>query len=500
MTEAMTEQEVLAEERYAQALLSGVSRPRQIIPQQRRVVMIGAGIVNLVTALALAKRQYNISIYDQGPAPDETGTTWRDFGATFGGADGRIYSFNEARHHHVSYPPANTPFRLGISDGGWLSCPKDALSLGGWAWIDAFESVPSWLAQRYNTDIVRFNKDSYVGWQTLRREHAELFESAGFREPLYRVYQSAEKFQKARRNEAALGAVLQEFAQEQIPGELPALAEATSAGHIAGILKVVGFSVNSHVFARTLVRLLTAYGVHFHWRRRMTAVSSDVDGRVRGVDVDGERIEASDYVLSLGAYGLCIPGLEPVQSQVGSVIGMWRTLPNAKPRLEVPLKVGRKGFASDSAAEGANVIPGVDRHGASVLHCSSGHGFIGMDPSRVEVEALEELACCVDETAASLFPDKYAQARADGALDELPRYCVRPWTPSGLGLFGVQPTRGEGVLIYTGGHNTGGFAQSPEVAQAVVAALAGDRHPMHWLYHPRRCVGFLRNPACEDWE
>ena len=199
--------------------------------------------------------------------------------------------------------------------------------------------------------------------------------------------------------------------------------------------------------------------------------------------MDGERIKASDYVLSLGAYGLCILGLEPMQSQIGSVIGMWRTLPNAKPRLEVPLKVGRKGFASDGAAEGANVIPGIDRHGTSVLHCSSGHGFIGMDPSRVEVQALEELARCVDETAASLFPDKYAQARADGALDELPRYCVRPWTPSGLGSFGVQPTRGEGVLIYTSG-----FAQSPKVAQAVAAALAGDRHPICWLYHPRRCA------------
>lgn len=121
----------------------------------------------------------------------------------------------------------------------------------------------------------------------------------------------------------------------------------------------------------------------------MTTVSSDVDGRVCGVDVDGERIEASDYVLSLGAYGLGISGLDPMQSQIGSVVGMWRTLPNARPRLEVPLKVGREGFASDGAAEGAKVIPGIDRHGMSVLHCSSGNGFIGMDSSRVEVRALE---------------------------------------------------------------------------------------------------------------
>lgn len=499
MTEAIMEREVLAEERYTQTLLSSAPRPRPVRPRQRRVVMVGAGIVNLVTALALAKRQYKVLIYDQGPAPDEAGVTWRDFGATFGGADGRIYSFNEARHHHVSYP-ANIPFRLGISDGGWLSYPKDMLLSCEQAWIDVFESVPSWLAKRYNADIIRFNKDSHVGWRVLRREHAELFESAGFREPLYRVYQSPEKFKKARRNEAALGAVLQELAPEQISEELPALAEAMSAGHIAGALKVVGFSVNSHVFARMLVRLLTEYGVHFHWRRRMTGVSSDATGRVRGVDVDGERIEAHDYVLSLGAYGLHIPGLEPMQSQVGAVIGMWRTLPNTKPRLEVPLKVGRKGFASDGAAEGANVIPGIDHHGTPVLHCSSGHGFIGMNPSRVEVRALEELVRCVDETVASLFPDKYAQARAAGALDELPRYCVRPWTPSGLGLFGMKPTREGGILIYTGGHNTGGFAQSPEVAQAVIAALAGDRHPMHWLYHPRRCAGFLRKPTCKDSE
>lgn len=121
-------------------------------------------------------------------------------------------------------------------------------------------------------------------------------------------------------------------------------------------------------------------------------------------------------------YGLCISGLEPMQSQIGSAIGMWRTLPNAKPRLEVPLKVGRKGFAS----EGVNVIPGIDRHGTSVLHYSSGHGSIDMDSSRVEAQTLEELTRCVDEIAVSLFPDQYAQAWAAGALDELPCYCVRP--------------------------------------------------------------------------
>ncbi len=110
----------------------------------------------------------------------------------------------------------------------------------------------------------------------------------------------------------------------------------------------------------------------------------------------------------------------------------------------------------------------------------SGHGFLGMDPSNV------------DATAIDLFPDKYAQARAAGALDALPCYCVRPWTLSGLGLFGVQSTRTGGILVYTGG-----FAQSPVVARAVAAALTGERRPRRRLYRPERCTGFLRPAAPE---
>ena len=65
------------------------------------------------------------------------------------------------------------------------------------------------------------------------------------------------------------------------------------------------------------------------------------------------------------------------------------------------------------------------------------------------------------------------------------RACVRPWTATGLGIFESTGTDRDGSFIITGGHNTGGFAQAPAVAMAVLAAIERRSHPMHTLYHPK---------------
>ncbi|WP_217189303.1 hypothetical protein [Streptomyces buecherae] len=69
---------------------------------------------------------------------------------------------------------------------------------------------------------------------------------------------------------------------------------------------------------------------------------------------------------------------------------------------------------------------------------------------------------------------------------------MRPWTATSLGLYHVEarqprtaPQQG-GLFIVTGGHNTGGFAQSPAIGRAVLASVCGASHPMHTLYHPDR--------------
>jgi D-amino-acid dehydrogenase len=41
-------------------------------------------------------------------------------------------------------------------------------------------------------------------------------------------------------------------------------------------------------------------------------------------------------------------------------------------------------------------------------------------------------------------------------------------------------------MVIATGHNTGGFAQAPVVAEAVGMTLLGSRHPMQWKYWPDR--------------
>ena len=87
------------------------------------------------------------------------------------------------------------------------------------------------------------------------------------------------------------------------------------------------------------------------------------------------------------------------------------------------------------------------------------------------------------------LPRHERRARREGRLRRLERICVRPFTSTGLGIFEVQPAAGGGRTVITGGHNTGGFAQAPAVAESVRAVLCGEDPPMRELYDPERGLG-----------
>jgi glycine/D-amino acid oxidase-like deaminating enzyme len=461
----------------------------------RDIAMVGCGIVNLVTAYYLVREGYRVAAYDTGPDPS-LAYDWHQHGCTFGGSDARIFSLNEGRHHHhkgyTITQETNTQFQRSIADDGWLSLARAEHSEADCRWIQRFERVPQWLSGRFDKDIISFNRESLGLWRRMMSESPELFLDIGFHDGLLRLYATPQKFDRARQSEKSIGAVLYEIDPQVLAEQFPSLQEGVHAGRVAGALAVEGFSLNIHKLGRALVSYLERMGAAFYWNTKVDGVARDNVGRVTGLKIGPETVTASHYILSAGAF--CKSLLEGFAShtKVAPVVGMWITLPDTAPRLDRPLKISRSGYASAGAAEGANVIAGTDATGRNVIHISSGHGYIGIDAKRPDPEAMADLARAVHETAQHFFPSKYNLAREMGMIPKFDRYCIRPWTTSGLGLFETAEAHDDGLAIVTGGHNTGGFAQAPSVAQAVVAAFRGKDHPMHTLYHPRRFSDFIQ--------
>lgn len=308
---------------------------------------------------------------------------------------------------------------------------------------------------------------------------------------LLRVYQTEASFAAAQRLESHLGSCHEVLTNDTLVQMQPCFTEAIAQNAISGALRVEGFSLNIKSFSRNLIHLLRSKGVRFRWNVSVDAICRDDTGRVNGLRIGADTVQATNIVICPGAYAALSCGSLEALSDIAAMVGMWITLPNEERPLTAPLKVRRRGFAASEAAEGANIIPGRDSCSRPVIYCSSGHGFVGAKPESVMSSDLHELLTCIKETSRDLFPDKYAEAEHRGMLDVEPEYCVRPWTSSGLGVFDRLETTNGGQLILTGGHNTGGFAQAPSVAHAVRMALQGEVPEMAEIYHPKRAHAFL---------
>lgn len=459
----------------------------------RQVALVGCGIVNLITAYYLLQSGYRITLHDGAPDP-RIAPNRSALGCTHGGDDARMFSLSETRHHfnhgYAAQEDQYETFFRGLGEHGWLCCDYHSLNGNDNLWRSDFENVPAWLTAVFNDEIISFNQESRPYWEELQRAEPGLFTDVGYIDRVIRVYSTKTQLEKAILNENRIGSFIKVIDSGTLGNDCVALKEAVDAGEIAGAIEVVGFTVNIHKFSKKLLNLLEQTGAEFHWNSRVERVERQA-GVVCGLVTENGFIEADHYVLSPGAYGNgLLRGLQ-CENKIASVIGMWLRLPNLEPKLNASLKITRSGYAADSAAEGANVIVGVDEHGNSIIHVSSGHGYVGENPNNISAAHIDDLFRVVEETAQRYLPSYYAAAQKSGLLRESIKYCVRPWTASGLGLFETTQTAAGGLLIVTGGHNTGGFAQSPSTAYAVLSALRGEAHAMHRAYHPNRLNSFL---------
>lgn len=477
--------------RHAESVAS--SRPRawlSCLPHapKRRVLLVGCGVVNLVTALHLVQAGYAVSILESGPIP---GTPTAIPRCSWSGGDGRIFSWNEARHHLRGRTPnvAARAFRRPITEGGWLCARPESLTAQDQRWIERYDQTAPWLRDVYHDDIIAMNRDSDPYWRALRETVPSVFAEVGLQTTLYRVYPDAARFAKAEREERAIGAFKRRL--ERIALEVPSLGKAVDNGNVFAAIEVQGFGLNIHRFARALLGYLEEQGVVVHWSTPADRIAFDSLGNVEGVWSGTRLFQADHFVVSPGVGGAQFLKGSTSGPQVAAMLGVWVSIPRPDGVEVPPMKVSRDGFASDESAAGANVIPGYAPNGAPVLHISAGHGFLGENAASADERETEAMFAAVEETARSLFPDWYEAAQRSGQLRESRSCCIRPWTPTCLGLFETLPTSEGGVFAIAGGHNTGGFAQSPQVAQAVLAALGGSSHPMHRLYHPERLDTFL---------
>jgi glycine/D-amino acid oxidase-like deaminating enzyme len=175
---------------------------------------------------------------------------------------------------------------------------------------------------------------------------------------------------------------------------------------------------------------------------------------------------------------------------IQGVLGCWLSLPNDRVGLDISLKVARRGHVT----EDANVTVSRNGKGTPILELGSGYGWTGADPANIDEDELERLYSGVADTARILFPGAFEAGGGESGLRATRRFCVRPWTASNLGVFETLPAR-RGLCVVTGGNNTGGFAQAPVIAEAVVHAVTGKDHPMHSLYHPLRARDVLGAPG-----
>lgn len=97
------------------------SRKSQNTSGTRRILLVGAGIVNLMTALKLRQAGHDVRVIDAANEPGGD-AAWQEQGCTFGGGNARRFSFFETRNHFLNLGQNLThpSLRLPLEQGGWL--------------------------------------------------------------------------------------------------------------------------------------------------------------------------------------------------------------------------------------------------------------------------------------------------------------------------------------------------------------------------------------------
>ena len=454
------------------------------------VMLVGAGIVNLLTAEYLASRGLRVHVIDRSPDPRSC-TDWTQLGATTGGGNARMFTYTEADIYNDTgsdsevYGDMHSIFNKTASNGGWSLKKPEGFDAAELDWVEAFNRLPPWLARKFKEDMYGVNREAGRLWDDLIERHQDLFEDCTFRKDILRVYAEESALKAALELHSAYNMLVSKDSSEGVLSAHPELRTAAESEHLAGGFFVRGFTVNIHPFYAKLMDRITALGGMFSFDCDVQQIRRDTSGKVTSLQSSLGLLEADHYVLSPGVSGNALLKGTASENMIQGVIGVWLQLPNTDGRLQQSMKIHRRGHL----VEDINVTVATDaKDGTDVLMLGGGYGYVGLGSVSPNSPELASLFAELEQVAQIYFPEPYAVAKADHSLwpGGQRKYCVRPFTATGLGLFERLPTATGGQLIIVGGNNTGGFAQGPAIAQAVWRSIMGEDDPIHALFHPSR--------------
>ncbi len=393
----------------------------------KRVIVLGAGVVGLATAYALARRGYAVTVIDGAPGPGVGG-------ASFGNGAQLSYAYTDAlaspslRRQLPKLLLGRDPaFRLRLQ-------PSAPFVLWG---LELLRNTTQRMYEENTLAVLELALESRAALEGLMTKHTIAFSFR--RSAKAHLYCDEKVFEKARKSiklKQSLGVDQESLSPGEAMEREPALRyyKGTLVGAVWSPHEQVG---DSHLFCQGLAEILAAdYGVSFMYGTSVERLKV-VTGRVSALVTNSEEIPATTVVVALGSSTPALLATAGIRVPIWPLQGYSVTLPATDETPDVSI--------TDTANK--------------VVFCRLG--------DRVRIAGLADIGRMSPAFRQSRLDDLVRSARAafpsaaDYEADHRAWTGLRPMTPSSRPIIGesriagVFMNCGQGMLGWTSAMGSG---------------------------------------------
>lgn len=400
--------------------------------KKNKIIVVGAGITGLMTALTLHDK-YNLMIIDAGPDPRIND---HKSGATYSGMDARHISFTETSPWTYKY--RHELIMTDTRENGWLCIPKNKLGLLEKKWISEFQNTTkkNYVHDRNTSKVIELNKKGILLWEALQKKYK-------FLKPVVNtnvmpiICRKKEDLHSEFKFESNLDIRVQLYEKMALPASLlPFRQQLKNLGNI-GYFTLYGQAYLIQTLCSHIIDYLESKGTKFVWNKY---VSEPVLGKIQN-NFQGDAIV---YCCGISSQSALL--LSNINISLAGIIGVWVSVNN--PGITVPCKI-----YGPEPVNYINITPN-----QSELLLSGGYGFVGTRPYDETIKLAEPIMKAFVGEVKKWLPNSVIKEKA---------YCIRPSTPTGVPTFVTKFIDNKIPMIIAVGHCAGGFTQAPYTAQSI---------------------------------